>query len=224
MSRIYIANDLEFSGDQIEANFCLSWGSSVWDGTTQTCLAEHYTPFQRPENRGWEDRCLREFWMSDPLLIAEVERVKRGEGLTVQDGVTNKVQWFEQVVQDYAGGDSTRIQFVSDTCAADNTWMNYLLSQIEHKPIHTFFGYHRDPICTSSYALGLLREGVAPEWGKYWSEDKMVRKKFSIPATEKPTAPHDHNPVHDSANLMQEFFIHMKYSKEHLYNLRPIKQ
>lgn len=229
-SLILIVNDLEMSGPRLHENFCVSWGSVAYDSITRQVLSEHLVQYIKPENdcpRRWDKDCKDQFWLKDHTnaLAKEYERVERGEGMSVHNGTKDKVNWINQVVKDHAGGDPHRVLFVSDTCAPDNMWMNMYLSFVHEDPIQYFFGFFRDTFSTSSYALGLLRQGLPLLIGQqqHFSEDKMVREHLQIPNDVRPTAPHDHNPINDCKNIMEEFWIHCDYAekkeKENVYDL-----
>lgn len=227
-SLILIVNDLEMSGPRLHENFCVSWGSVAYDSVTRQVLGEHLVRYTQPTHKTWDKKCLSEFWLrrkedkpdeyENPALAEEYHRVTRGEGESPFEGTVSKTVWMDGIMKEFADGNPLRILFVSDTCAPDNMYMNEYLAMISHNPIQLYFGFFRDTFSTSAFALGLLRQELPLVIGQqqYFSEDKMVRDYFKIHGHIRPTAPHDHNPVNDCKNIMEEFWIHCDhaYSKE----------
>jgi hypothetical protein len=230
---VNIGYDLEFSGSRLDHHFVVSWAMIAEDAVTHQVLSRKKVSFHRPDNRMWDQRCVDEFWKR-PAKEGESEEQKRirealaAEYHSVQNrdawrktdtaGTTEMVEWIDSLVRVHAGNDSHNITFVCDTCGPDNMWINYYLAfYARHEPLHTFFGYFKDCVCTSCYALGAAGGSTAEvckvvkERG-YFSEDRAVRKALLIPDSEKPTAPHDHDPLNDATNMLQEHAIHRKYA------------
>jgi hypothetical protein len=221
---IVIVNDLEFSGPLEYEHFVVSWGSSAYDAVTKELLGTHLIQYQKPKNKKWDPSTEKDFWLEHrdekvrPALIAEHDRVERGEGCTVQEGTLFKVDWIHKMVNVFVEGNAHRLlPFFSDTAGSDNMFMNSLLGIIRHPPMHLFFGFFRDTFVTSSYSLGLTRtelgnlfslndHGLVSK-GRF-SEDKIVREFLKIPESVQPFAAATHDPVEDTKNIYYEYLIH----------------
>lgn len=220
---INIANDCEFSGSKINKHFCISWGSVIQNAQTGEILETNQIDFLRPRGKEWEPRCLNEFWLKTPELTAVYQSVVRHDGYryTPEFGTQMKVDWIHSMTAKYCDNNPRLVTFVSDTCAADNSWCNYYLSLIDHEPLQCFFQtpttYHyKDTLSTSAWAQGAAcistarADRILIEKGRF-SEDKEIRAYLGIPETEKPTVAADHNPVNDCISILQEHSIHLKH-------------
>lgn len=236
MSGIIIVNDCEFSGSKINTCFMVSWGSIAADALTGQILEKHIVHFSRPGGKDWESNCLEQFWLKPIPSNAtqqkkEMQRalydvhtsVERNDIFRVSAGFGTqlKVDWINEMSLKYAKNNPSLVTFISDTSSADNTWINYYLSQIDHEPLHCFFKtsltYHyKDVLSTSAWAQGAAGISVyqanciLTENGRF-SEDKTLREYFNIPDEIKPTIINDHDPVNDCINMLEEHFIHLKY-------------
>ena len=214
-SLILIVNDLEFSGPRPDLDFVVSWGSIAVDSITRKVLDENVIYFKQPDNRKWDVECATEFWMRNNELRNEYVRAAiKNEGESVVTGTRKKVQWFQHVIDTYAGRNGKRVLFCGDTCTSDNMFMNDYLVRIDVPPIQMYLGFFRDTFCFSSYSLGLLRQGLPSSIGEkeHFSEDKMVRAHLGIPDHLRPATPADHHPINDCKNMIEEFWIQTDFA------------
>lgn len=174
-----------------------------------------------PDGRGWDERCVREFWDNPDRSEHEQLKAKKKKietsRISPEDGMKFFVTWVEQVVTK-TGGDPSRIRFISDNAAYDAAWVGlYLCQYANHLPLTVFFDDKFQAIIdTSSYHQGLSRldhvmERKIKAAKGHYSEDRECRKVLSVPDDFVTNATHDHNAMHDAQEIAEQHLIILQF-------------
>lgn len=217
---IIISFDAECSGGNLETHAMVELGAAAvkFSDKVVISLGEWGSVMSVPDGRGWDADCVDNFWNTTPALKAKKEVVEKTP-ISPVTAMSQFVAWVEFIVKHCAGGDSSRVRFVTDNSAFDSAWVGLYLSKFaDHEPLPTFFGKFQAVIDTSSYHQGLARIDHVEERKRkrgtgHFSEDKACREALKVPDDIVSVVPHDHNPVHDAQNIAAEHGIILRFMK-----------
>ncbi len=214
---IGIAFDVETIGGCLTKNAMPELGAvamAVEDVDKRRVLARFEGHMNIPKGRGFEPQCEKEFWdVHKPREKAKILACQTSPEAVMR----SFVQWVFEVRKRYAGGDSSRVRFVTDAAYFDAAWVSqYLTTYADHYPLHTFFSDNERSrfntvIDTNAFFRGIARASLNDEIYFKFSSSAAVRTALNIPDTEQPDVDHDHRAVHDAENIMKEYLIVMKY-------------
>ena len=136
----FLAVDIETSGQFTDTNFVVEVGFALIDIRDSTVVATYDSYVAAPEGKGWERRCVDEFWR--PLgQMFEYAKKRVAEAKPAKVVGKDIVEWIAEnvvhpertiVVTDEKGFDMKWL----DTLLSDRTHM-YLLSDKEGQPMYT---------------------------------------------------------------------------------------
>lgn len=220
-SPILIAFDVEGTGNSFARHAMVELGAVAYCADRPHDQLEQFSiAINIPKGRTWELRCLEEFWLKDKKsdLAHKARRIDRGVGHEPAIAMKKFISWVLGVVTNRAGGDYSRIRFISDNAAYDAAWVGlYLCEYADHEPLTTFFdGKFQGVIDTSSYHQGVSRHDHGVEMSLkrkrgHYSEDAACRAELGVPDDDVPATQHDHNAVNDAANIAQAHMIILKH-------------
>lgn len=221
---IIVAFDDETTGGSMHEHALVEVGAAAMEASCDgkmRLLTSFEVIMKIPDDgRGWEPDCEKEFWDNPENGLQEKKKLIIACQTEPEDAMRAFINWVEKDVRDtYAGGDSKRVRFITDTVGYDQGWVDfYLATFAEHGPMHTFFGGKYAPlICTTSWFRGIAGTTLDDEYeaGKagWYSATDDVRKALGIPDDVKSNTPHDHRAVHDAQNILETYLIVMRYVK-----------
>jgi hypothetical protein len=217
---INIALDLEGTGWSMKRHGIVQLGAVVMESETRKVLETFEVDINLPEDRGWEDRCVNEFWNSKEPLRNLKKKIDNDEGEAPKVAMKKFCTFMQRAFETYAYGDINRVRILTDTVSYDPGWINlYLAEYADSKPLHLIFeGKFRDVIELGSYEQG--RSGIThteellqvddqkrKEGRGYFSQEKSCLKKLKI--TDTPKVEADHHAVNDAINMAEMFNIVM---------------
>lgn len=186
-----------------------------------------------PSDRGWEERCVTEFWNSQQSLKDLKSKIDAKEGKAPEEAMRLFKEFLLQMFEKHAQSDINRIRLVTDTVSFDACWLNlYLDKYIDSDPLHLIFGGFRDLIESGSFMQGVSgithdeemklveedtqkRKAVGKEGRGYFSMEKSLWKKRKIQT--KSEAEHNHDAVSDATNIVENYLIAMYSANEQRY-------
>ena len=214
---ILISIDIETTGPRKKKHAITEIGAiAMIPGKTPTILSSLEVRMTVPSDRGWDQKCVAEFWEKDPVLKARMEEINAGGYLdstgnkckipSPTTGMQQFVDWVNEILIKHCEGDPDRIIFWSDFPSFDIAWIDeYLEIYLNHDPIHLFFPNNFSmPFCLTSYAYGISRRYHST---KYFSKTCAAREVLGVPAEMIPNVPHDHRAIHDAENMIIEHNI-----------------
>ena len=239
-SQILIAFDVECTGYDLMKHAMVELGAVVYPFSSflynRIKLEKEFfdEPLDRfdeimniPEDRGWEEKCVKEFW--DNPKRPEYKQLKAKMDMinscpnSPEKIMLNFVQWVKNVVHLYADDDSSRIRFISDNAAYDATWISVYLCQYAHYfPLTVFFdNKFQAVIDTSSFHQGISRidhnrEKLIKIKSGHYSEDRLCRKILNIPENIAPKILHDHHAVNDADEIAQQHMIILAFASRYV--------
>lgn len=223
---IAVSFDVEAIGGSMHENAMVEIGATVMaadDDEKKRLLTSFEVIMKIPDDgRHWEKRCEEEFWDNPENGLAEKKKLIIACQTEPEDAMRAFINWVEKDVRDkYAGGDSKRVRFITDTVGFDQGWMDfYLATFADHAPMHTFFdGKYAPLICTTSVFRGIAGTTLDEEYeagkdGGWYSATDAARKVLGVPDDVKSNTPHDHRAVHDAQNILETYLIMMRYVKK----------
>jgi DNA polymerase III epsilon subunit-like protein len=226
-----IAFDVETTGGSMSENAMVELGAvamAIDDTKNVTVLATFEGHMKIPEGRGWEKRCVEEFWNVEKP--DEKQRVVDCQ-TEPEDVMRAFTDWVFGVRDRYAGGEPTngeqRVRFLSDAAYFDAGWVAmYLAMYAKHFPLHTFFSKSgkscfRPVLDTNAFFRGIvgttLNDELEAERGPdKWSVEKAVRNFLDVPEDDKVDVEHDHRAVHDAESIMKKYMLVLRnYAKKY---------
>lgn len=204
---VWCSIDIERTGNSLKTNGMIQIGATIMESKTRRELASFKVQLNIPEGKGWEERCVTEFWDKHLELQPFKQSVDNKEGVEPEIAMTQFKGFVEEGFRKYARGDLKRWTFVTDIYN-DASWIDLYLAEYlnDHPPLHSFFGKFKDLIQTDSYAYG--RSGIKYEEAieiaekeGWFSREKSCIKRRKI--TEKPSASHTHDALDDARYIAQ---------------------
>jgi inhibitor of KinA sporulation pathway (predicted exonuclease) len=175
--------DVEASGQNPNTHFLVQIGLALVKISTPNEIVRMWSSYVRkPENRFWEERCVKEFWSQH---LEKFEKAQKQ--VLVAPYAEEVLRSLDEFISELPP--STRLAADS---TFDFTWIDSLLRGRNHL---YFFGDKRDVFELSSFYLGLGMES-SPDG---WSRKAALRALKLEPPTE--LVRHDHDAAHDAANI-----------------------
>lgn len=225
---LLVSFDIEGTGPSPVKNWMPSFGAvamAASDTDKRVVLGRFRGQMKIPADREWEERTEREFWDRDDMKEAKARALRCTT--EPEDVMRAFVKWVMDMRDYFVGSDdSRRVRFLTDASYYDAGWMSiYLMQYADHYPMHTFFSEpqksrFKPVIDTNAVFRGVagattrdeLQAELDPEQG-WFSSSKAARTALGVPKDEVPTAEHDHNPVNDAQNIIEQYMIVMKYAE-----------
>lgn len=217
---VFLAVDVETSGQDMQRNFLVCIGAAVVDAESNQVRErsdEFLVYLTPPRNKGWEPRCLRNFWCDERKAIngrtqyTLLEEAWRQYGAyPPSEALDMFVSYVQRMVKKYP-----RLIVLTDTTGYDLAWLDYALQHFTHhsRPFDSMAyctGDYRTPWNVTAFYRGLARCGPH----RALSEASNAEQEALVAvAGERARFPdfgvqHDHNPLHD-ARLMAHRAIHI---------------
>jgi hypothetical protein len=226
---ILVAVDIENSGWSMKDHAMTQIGAVAMESKTRKILDKFVVVVNVPKDRGWEKRCITEFYMSSPGLIELKRQVDNNEGKDPPEAMKMFVAFALNVYKKYAYSDINRIRFCTDTTSFDCGWINlYLAIYINSRPLHLLFDQQfKDVLELGSYQLGKsnvtheeeleyverdrkAKVKAGKEGRGYFSAEKVCLSVLGI--KERPKAEHNHDALSDSTNIAEMLNIIMYHN------------
>lgn len=217
---VFIAVDVECTGQSLKKHAMVELGacyavhgdlpplqSPKSHPDAPFCLVAPPTPrfavqIKVPDTRGWDQQCVKEFWMSTSELRAKHARLNSGDdSVSPKHAMALFAEWVRHVQASLAPGNPEWIFFVSDNPGFDVKWIDYYLDRFyeQHAPLQLFFGPFQPVIDSDSWLNGVANRHAG--WGAF----EAAAKKLGC--TETPIARHTHDAADDADHIVQEFGI-----------------
>jgi len=197
------AIDLEATGQCTKTNFVTQIGACCIDSAkydplnTGACIVSRFSTYlQQPAGRGWEERCVSEFWAKHP---EQWEKTKRGVAEAPADGVERFLAWIKET-QD---PDAAKNVLVCDNSAYDFVFLDSVLPP-GRSLLYLFGDYENSPMDTHSYSLGVAERNIALGEGCNKADKGALARLNTV----FPTFPVEHD--HDAGNDAQ--VINLKFA------------
>lgn len=173
----------------------------------------------RPDSE-WDEKTVREFWERNDELRAKKKMIE-GCQYEPADTMNAFADFLENVVQKYAGGEPSRVTFLSDNPGFDCKWIDhYLGAYTEHPPLSTIYGVYKAVLDTSSYNAGAAHSDEATRseivsTAGWYSDDRDARTQLQIPAAVAPPVTANHRAGQDAMHIAMTHVIIETYSVRH---------
>lgn len=134
--KVYMGIDVETTSQYLSNGAMIALGAVVMDAggktlhTFKVCLAV-------PPYKGWEPRCLAEFWLHHETLKAAIER----DAIDAEKAMRGFARWLN--LMDLVYGD--RLVLLTDNPAFDVAWINLYLHQYTNRP-SLYYGFSFDKV------------------------------------------------------------------------------
>lgn len=149
--KVYMGLDVETTGQSLSHNAMIALGAVVMD-TNSTTLHTFKVCLGVPSDKGWEPRCLAEFWSQHADLKASIER----DAIDAKRAMVGFACWLN--LMDLLYGD--RLVLLTDNPAFDVAWINLYLSQYTLRP-SLYYGFSLQKILAGEHSLENAAEMAA---------------------------------------------------------------
>lgn len=185
--------DVESTGRSLKHHFMPDIGLSVVNVPEERVVATFQSYVAQPEGRGWEPRCLEEFWLQEKnkqiyeQLLAGIKTAPPPEKVVLA---------LVQFVREHAPKNRTTV--VSDTAGYDHAWLDLLLADHPEQLSTQYLldGSYRTPRDLNSMMLGASRY---PTLLHLQSIKGLTKDVIGVVWPNNPLFKHSHRAVSDAA-------------------------
>lgn len=202
----YFAIDIEATGQFLTKNAMIAFGCTLMNEKSEE--VDNFVGFMKvPEGRGWETRCVEEFWSKQQETLKYIEdRSEEPEKVML-----NFAEWLDKIDLKYG----SEMVVLSDNGGYDYAWIDTYLSEFTTRPsiyyrlkcINTEkeYGFRRTWDTNSVYhgALTIKRKGEYVQWSLE-KELGCQNDKWN----------NDHNPLNDARNIAANYIMFTDMSKK----------
>lgn len=196
--------DVETTGAFLDKNAMVELGAVCINAETSEVLGTFHQFLQIPEGRGWEARCLREFWEKNDYMRARKEVVLEN-GRNPEDVMNEFVLWCHNMNSNPKLGDD-ELRFAGDAIYYDCDWVSHYLSQYTTTPsLEMLFTDNENvPQFRPVFHITDYYKGLRCSSPKEWSSYKKILQDYDI-SEDDIINKHDHSSLHDSLHMAEVF-------------------